>query len=159
CRPSMHVSDLDAATGDGGEDPHERALRVAIVDVEYVHGFPPKITSQITSCGDGRPRPSFRAELCSRAGVDARPYIYSSSNSISESAAPAGTIGYTFASGAQSNTSNSGSGDFRKRSNALPVSSVTGYSLMASSFRRSALMRYAFAISTKSGLSLRSVSA
>ena len=88
------------------------------------------------------------------------PLVYTySSNTISDNAAPAGTIGKTLASGAQSKTSNSGSGDRRNRSIKSPVSLVTGYSRKASSLSRPALIRYAFAISTKSGLSLRSVSA
>ena len=42
--------------------------------------------------------------------------VGSSSSNISDSAAPAGTMGKTLASGAQSNTSNSPSGDARNRS-------------------------------------------
>src|SRR5438270_9184579 len=64
------------------------------------------------------------------------PRTYFSSSSISESAAPAGTIGKTLASGAQSNTSNSGSGELRKRSISAPVSVETGNSRIASSFKR-----------------------
>jgi len=33
----VHVRDLEAAAGNGGEDPHQRALGVAIVDVKCVH--------------------------------------------------------------------------------------------------------------------------
>src|SRR5712691_10076160 len=66
---------------------------------------------------------------------------YSSSNTISDNAAPAGTMGKTLASGAQSKTSNSGSGDCRKRSIKSPVSLVTGYSRRASSLSRPALIR------------------
>jgi hypothetical protein len=45
----------------------------------------------------------------------------SSSSNISDNAAPAGTIGYTFASGAQSNTSNSGPCECKKPSIRSPV--------------------------------------
>ena len=46
--------------------------------------------------------------------------VGSSSSNISESAAPAGTIGKTLASGAQSNTSSSGSGDRKKSVDLIP---------------------------------------
>src|SRR5581483_2172498 len=66
---------------------------------------------------------------------DLSPYcVGSSSSNISDSAAPAGTIGNTLASGAQSNTSNSGSGECRNRSIWSPGSCDTGNSRMTSSF-------------------------
>jgi hypothetical protein len=68
---SLDVRHIDAATRSRIENPHQRALRIAIVDVKDVHvSFPfPARTN---------PRPILR---------------YSSSSNISESAAPAGTIG------------------------------------------------------------------
>ena len=61
---------------------------------------------------------SLRIAIANMKGLHSlSPYcVGSSSNNISERAAPAGTIGKTLASGAQSNTSNSGSGDRRNRS-------------------------------------------
>ncbi len=60
CRCRMHVGDLDAAAGDGSEDPHQRALRVAIVDVECVHFcFSLELENQAGLCpADGQECPS-----------------------------------------------------------------------------------------------------
>jgi len=72
------------------QDPHQCPLGIPIANVETLHVFVPR---------------------------NARRYSAgSSSSNISDKAAPAGTIGNTLASGAQSNTSNSGSGECRNRS-------------------------------------------
>ena len=39
CRCRVHVWDLEPASGNRGEDSHQGALRVAIVDVKCVHLF------------------------------------------------------------------------------------------------------------------------
>src|SRR5437660_8736230 len=84
----------------------------------------------------------LRVAITNVKSLHGLPLVYTySSNTISDSAAPAGTIGKTLASGAQSKTSNSGSGDRRKRSSKSPVSLVTGYSRKASSLSRPALIR------------------
>jgi hypothetical protein len=95
------------------QNPHQRALRIAIAKVKGLHRI------QLHS-----------ATECKDLG------LHSSLSIISESAAPEGTIGKTFASGAQSNTSSSASSDRRKRSIRSPVSRDNGNSRMASSLRR-----------------------
>jgi len=42
CR-GLQILNAEASSGNGGENPHQRALRVAIVDVKCVHVFSQKI--------------------------------------------------------------------------------------------------------------------
>jgi hypothetical protein len=42
CR-GLQILNTEASAGNGGEDPHQSALRVAIVDVKCVHWLAPKI--------------------------------------------------------------------------------------------------------------------
>ena len=39
----VHVVQVQGAAGDGGQDAHQRALGIAVVDVESLHFFSPKL--------------------------------------------------------------------------------------------------------------------
>src|SRR3954453_15065001 len=71
----LHVRHLQPTARYRGENAHQRTLGIAIVNVKCVHTFFPIL---LVLCGDSRPRLSSRAKLDN----------YSSSNNISESAAP-----------------------------------------------------------------------
>jgi hypothetical protein len=113
-RFGLYRKQIQPAAGSRIHNAHQSPLRVAIADVKSLH--------------------SSRSHFLTPANN----YDGSSSSIISDSAAPAGTMGKTFASGAQSNTSNSGPGERKKLSSRSPVSFDTGNSRMASSFRRQA---------------------
>src|SRR5271169_358188 len=111
-RLGLHIREIERTARSRIQNAHQRPLCVAIANVKSLH---------VCSVG-----PAFRRLS---GGQFARRCAYycagSSSSNISESAAPAGTMGKTLASGAQSNTSNSGSGDRRNRSISSPVSFAT----------------------------------
>src|SRR5579864_8214233 len=108
-RFGMHGRNVEPAARSRVQDAHQRSLRIAIANLKSLHSHLPS-----TQC------------------------VGSSSSSISDKAAPDGTIGKTFASGAQSNTSSSGSGEDKKLSIRSPVSDETGNSRIASSLSRRA---------------------
>src|ERR1700733_4185658 len=91
----VNVGEFDGASGNRGQNAHQGALRIAIVNVKTLH-------------------------ICSPRASLAPPH-HSSSKTISDNAAPAGTMGKTLASGWQSKTSNSSFGESRKRSSKSPV--------------------------------------
>src|ERR1700686_845347 len=99
----LHHRQIKRAARSRIQNAHQRSLRVAIAYVKSLHVSSIAPASHRLSGGQLAPRCAY---YC----------VGSSSSNISESAAPAGTIGKTLASGAQSNTSNSGSGERRKRS-------------------------------------------
>src|SRR5579871_255611 len=83
----LHKGHVETAARSGIQDAHQCSLCIAIADVKALH-----VVVSPNYC------------------------VGSSSSNISDKAAPAGTIGKTLASGAQSNTSSSGSGERKKRS-------------------------------------------
>ena len=105
----LHRRQIEPTARRRVQNAHQRPLRIAIANLEGLHVLIPGVPPAVTRYCAG-----------------------SSSSIISDKAAPAGTIGKTLASGAQSNTNNSGSGERRNRSIWSPVSLDTGYSRTAS---------------------------
>src|SRR6266566_2650295 len=122
-RLSLDIRHIDRPARNRVQYAHQCALRIAIVDMESVHLF---------SVGSATAEPGSAGQ----PGVAVPTFFYSSSNIISDNAAPAGTIGNTFASGCVSNTSSSGSDEFKKRSSSSPVSFETGNSRTTDSLIR-----------------------
>src|ERR1700727_1141344 len=108
----LHRRQIEPTARRRVQNAHQRPLRIAIANLKSLHELSPL----------SRSAPPALTRYC--AG--------SSSSIISDKAAPAGTIGKTLASGAQSNTNNSGSVERRNRSIWSPVSLDTGYSRTAS---------------------------